>query len=82
MGVCLRSGFSLEMGVPADRAQLLKDSFMGTLKDPQFLEEAKKLQFDIDPISGNEMAAILKKAYASPEAVVAKVRNAITVERK
>jgi hypothetical protein len=31
---------------------------------------------------GDEMAVILKKAYAPPEAVVAKVRNAITAERK
>jgi tripartite-type tricarboxylate transporter receptor subunit TctC len=74
--------FAAPPELPADRATLLKESFMATLKDPQFLEEAKKLQFDVDPISGDEMGAILRKAYASPEAAVAKVRRAITADRK
>jgi tripartite-type tricarboxylate transporter receptor subunit TctC len=74
--------FAAPPELPADRAAALKDAFMATLKDKVFLEEAKKLQFDVDALSGSEMEAILKKAYASSPEAVATVRKAITAERK
>lgn len=62
--------FAAPPGIPASRAKLLRDAFMATLKDPEFLKEAEKSQFDISPVSGAEAEALLRKAgAASPEVI-------------
>jgi len=63
--------------VPADRVKALREAFMATMKDPEFLAETGKLQLTIDPTSGEEMEKIVRDAYALPEAVVQKVRKAL-----
>ncbi len=59
--------------MPADRLQLLRDAFDKTMKDPEFIEDAKKQKLDIDPVSGVQLEALIKKIYATPKDVVAKV---------
>jgi tripartite-type tricarboxylate transporter receptor subunit TctC len=62
--------FAAPPGVPADRARALRDAFDATMKDPEFLAEAKKLSLDVEPVSGAEVAALIREVYASaPEAV-------------
>jgi hypothetical protein len=56
--------------VPKDRVAALRKAFDETMKDPQFLAEAKKAKLEIDPVSGEKMEALLKKAYATPKALV------------
>jgi tripartite-type tricarboxylate transporter receptor subunit TctC len=63
--------------IPADRRQALRDAFMATMKDPEFLAETQKLQLTIDPTSGEEMERIVRDAYALPDALVARVRKAL-----
>ena len=63
--------------VPADRVKALREAFMATMRDPEFLAETAKLQLTIDPTSGEEMEKIVRDAYALPEAVVQKVRKAL-----
>jgi tripartite-type tricarboxylate transporter receptor subunit TctC len=62
--------------VPADRVAALRAAFMDTMKDPDFLAEAKKQKLDIDPISGTEMQEIISHVYKTPRAVVERA-NAI-----
>jgi hypothetical protein len=40
------------------------------MKDPTFLAEAEKSLFDVVPLSGEEMEAILRRAYATPKELV------------
>jgi tripartite-type tricarboxylate transporter receptor subunit TctC len=61
--------------VPADRVALLRGAFLGVAKDREALAEAEKLQIDIDPVTGEEMTAIIKRLYDTPKAVVDKVRE-------
>ncbi len=60
--------------VPADRVSLLRTAFDATMKDPGLRADAQKQNLDLSPVSGAEMAAIIAKAYRTPEAVVAKAR--------
>ena len=53
-------------GVPADRVEALRAAFDQTMKDPEFLAEAARLQFGIDPVSGDELNALLARIYATP----------------
>jgi tripartite-type tricarboxylate transporter receptor subunit TctC len=62
--------FAAPPGVPADRARLLRAAFDATMTDPEFRAEARDLNLDVDPVSGAEVEALLKEAYASPPEVV------------
>ena len=43
--------YSLPPGTPKDRIQVLRKAFEDTLKDPQFLADAKKSDLTVDPVS-------------------------------
>ena len=64
-------------GLPAERVKALRQAFLATMKDPEFLAETGKLQLNIDPTSGEDMERIVGEAYALPEAIVQKVRKAV-----
>jgi tripartite-type tricarboxylate transporter receptor subunit TctC len=64
--------------IPAERVKALRDAFMATMKDPEFLAETQKLQLTIDPTPGEEMQRIVREAYALPDGVVSKVRKALS----
>ena len=49
--------------IPADRLKALRDSFQATLKDPEFLAEAKQAGLDIEYVS-HEQVEDLFKQYA------------------
>jgi tripartite-type tricarboxylate transporter receptor subunit TctC len=59
-------------GVPADRVAAIRAAYMATLKDPEFVQMAEKQSLDINPISGDEIARIVKQLYALPPAAVAR----------
>ena len=66
-------------GVPADRVEALRDAFMATMRDPEFLDEAERLLGPVDPTSGTEMQKIISGIYALPPEVVAEAREAVKV---
>jgi tripartite-type tricarboxylate transporter receptor subunit TctC len=47
--------FSVPPGTPKERLQLLRKAFADTLKDPEFLADAKKSKFDETYVSGEEI---------------------------
>jgi tripartite-type tricarboxylate transporter receptor subunit TctC len=60
-------------GIPADRLAALRKAFLETMKDPEFLAEAKKSKLDIDAISGEEIQALVEDGYKTPRDVAKKV---------
>jgi tripartite-type tricarboxylate transporter receptor subunit TctC len=58
--------------IPADRVKMLRDAFMRTHKDADFLQEAKKLNLEISPLSGEEVSGIIAQAYRLPSSLVAR----------
>ena len=61
--------FSLPPGAPAERLQTLRKAFAATLRDPQFLAEAKKMKLDIDPVSGEDIDGYVKQIYSMSDKV-------------
>jgi tripartite-type tricarboxylate transporter receptor subunit TctC len=57
-------------GLPADRLAALRKAFMDTMTDPVFMKEAEKLHVEIDPMTGEEMAANVKRILAFPQTVI------------
>lgn len=67
--------FTAPPGLPAERLQILRRAFDATIKDPSFRKEAAQHNFEIDALSGEEVAALVKTIFKSPDAVVARARN-------
>jgi hypothetical protein len=68
-------------GLPADRVAALRKAFNDTMKDPKFLAEADKLHVEIEPMTGEEMAANVTRILAFPKEVVARATE-LTTETK
>ena len=62
---------------PADRVKALRDAFDAAVKDPEFLVEAERMNADIAPVSGAQIAALLAEAYALPKDVIARAKAAM-----
>ena len=62
--------FAAPPGVPADRIAALRAAFDATMKDPQFLAEAGRLDLEVRPVSGVEVEKLIAEIYASPPDVV------------
>jgi tripartite-type tricarboxylate transporter receptor subunit TctC len=69
--------FFLPPGVPADRVQALRRAFDATMKDKEFLADAKKLKLEIDPLTGEQVNAVIEKVTRTPPEVAARVRKAL-----
>ena len=59
-------------GVPADRIKALSDSVIAMTKDAEFLADATKVNFDIDPIDGEAVKEALVQASKTPPSVMAR----------
>ena len=47
--------YTLPAGTPKDRVHLLRSSFLGTLKDHEYIAEASKTSLTIGPVTGEEI---------------------------
>ena len=63
--------------LPDDRKAALRAAFDATMKDPQFLEEAGKLDLEISPVGAAAIDAFLADIYRTPKEAVAKALAAI-----
>jgi tripartite-type tricarboxylate transporter receptor subunit TctC len=69
--------YFLPPDVPVERVTALRRAFDATMKDPAFVAEAAKLQFDVDPLTGEQVQALVGELAATPRDVVARVRAAL-----
>jgi tripartite-type tricarboxylate transporter receptor subunit TctC len=62
-------------GIPAERAKLLREAYANMLKDPEFVAEAKKRQWEITPVSGERLEALAKEVINQPADVVERMKK-------
>ena len=67
--------FVVPPGVPAERVKLLRDAFDATMKDAEFLGDAKTQRMEIDPVSGTAINALLDRVYSAPPQLAARLRE-------
>jgi tripartite-type tricarboxylate transporter receptor subunit TctC len=67
--------YVLPPNTPADRVQLIRKAFMDTMKDPEFLAEAKKANLDINPDDGATLEQNVKEILKLEPALVAKLKE-------
>jgi len=78
IGQAMARPFAAPPGIPADRKAALIAAFERTTKDPDFLAEAEKLNFEVNPVSADKLDALLAEAYATPKDVIAKAAKAMS----
>jgi len=62
-------------GVPQDRVDALRQAFMTTMRDPEFLADAEKTQMEINPVSGEKIQAMVKEEYSTPPEIAQKAAS-------
>jgi tripartite-type tricarboxylate transporter receptor subunit TctC len=72
--------FAAPPGLPADRKAALLAAFDDTMKDDNFLAEAKKEALDINPVSAKEVDSLMAEVYATPKAITDKAAKVTTAE--
>ena len=61
-------------GVPEERLKALRAAYAATMKDPDFLQEAQKLNFEVAPVLGEELQQVVAKVLATPKSVAERAR--------
>ncbi len=76
-GGTINRPYSLPPGTPKERVQILQQAFMATMKDAEFLADAKKARLDIDPVDAQEIdQAIAGIKKLSPD-MLAKMKEVL-----
>ena len=55
--------------IPQDRADVLRNAFMATMQDKDFLTDAERVQMEINPVPGNKVQTLVKDIYSTPPEV-------------
>lgn len=69
-------------GLPKDRLQLLRTSFMATLKDKGFLKDAAKQRIDINPVTGAQLDKLISDLYKTPKSLIKRAMAVTTKSDK
>jgi tripartite-type tricarboxylate transporter receptor subunit TctC len=64
-------------GVPAETVTTLRRAFDATMKDPEFLASAAKMNLEIEPVTGEAVEKLVVDIYKTPAEAVAAAREAI-----
>ncbi len=67
--------YVLPPGTPKDRVAMLRKGFMETMKDPEFLAEAKKANLDINPLDGAKLEKGVREVFNLEPALVPKAKE-------
>ncbi len=72
--------YVLPPGVPPDRVAALRKAFVVALNDKNLRTEADKMQFDVDPMAGEELQKLVSDLYATPPHLIERARQALTAK--
>jgi tripartite-type tricarboxylate transporter receptor subunit TctC len=62
-------------GIPAERVKILRDSFMKTMDDPEFVAEARKRDWELNPVSGERLDLLAKEVIVQPQGVIERMKR-------
>jgi tripartite-type tricarboxylate transporter receptor subunit TctC len=56
-------------GVPAERTQALREAFQAMMQDQDFIADIQRLNVDLEPLSGEQLEQLVRRALTIPAAV-------------
>jgi tripartite-type tricarboxylate transporter receptor subunit TctC len=73
----LTYSYSLPPGTPKDRVLILRKALSETLRDQEFLNDARKANLEIAPASGEEIEQSIRDLFKTDPKVVARLKETI-----
>lgn len=67
--------YTLPPGTPKDRVQMLRKAFEATLKDPEFIADAKKSRLNVEPIAPDEIEKDIAGLFKLDPALVTRLKD-------
>jgi tripartite-type tricarboxylate transporter receptor subunit TctC len=64
-------------GIPAERLKILRSAYLSALKDPELKVEAEKRNYELEPVSGEELESLAKEVMAQPPAVIERMKKVL-----
>ena len=65
-------------GLTAEQSKTLREAYIRTLKDPEFLDEITKRGWTVDAVSGEDLQALAKEVTSQPPEVLAWLKKLLT----
>jgi tripartite-type tricarboxylate transporter receptor subunit TctC len=62
-------------GVPRERVEAIRNAYLMSLKDAEFIDAVERQGLDLDPIGAEELAEVVRGIYALPPAAVEGARE-------
>ena len=66
-------------GIVAERVKTLRDAFNKTAKDPEFIGEARKRKFDLEPVNGEELESLAKEVLSQPAEIIERMKKLLAM---
>ncbi len=67
--------------VPAERVAALRAAFDAAMRDPQHLDEARRIGLEVNPLDGAGIAKLIRQVQATPQDVVERLRDLLASAR-
>lgn len=64
-------------GLSAELTRTLREAFAATVRDPEFVADVKKRQYDLEPVSADEMQSMAREVINQPPEVIERVRKVL-----
>jgi tripartite-type tricarboxylate transporter receptor subunit TctC len=62
-------------GISGDRVRILREAYAQMVKDPEFLADANKRQWEINPVSGERLEALAKEVINQPPEIIERMKK-------
>jgi len=69
--------YTLPPGTPKDRVQILRKAFEATLKDAEFVADAKKARLNIEPVAPEEIEKDILGLFKLDPALLARLKDVL-----
>ena len=66
--------YAFPPGTPREYVMILRRAFLDTLKDPEFLAEAGKLNIEVKPMSGEALEKVIARQFELPAETISTLR--------
>jgi tripartite-type tricarboxylate transporter receptor subunit TctC len=64
-------------GIPAERVKVLRDGYGKMLQDAEFLTEANKRQWEINPVSGEKLTVLARDVIHQPPDIIERMKKVL-----
>lgn len=64
--------------MPPEPLKLLREAFVKMFKDPEFVQELKKRNWEVEPVGGEELQNLAKEVVNQPADVAAALQGILS----